>query len=249
MGVFTLYVPKSNLENYKKYVLERIYSFKGDDFWFLNSNEEKDHDSIIRLDEETDEHYNITFRFFGNITLCNVLPETLVTQGRIFYFDQEKLKQIRDYLKYELTTKWELWEQHQNEIYEYQGTKPSLTVDELPNIIKQLATDGDIQKYYQLTETMFVCVGKGFELRFRDSGVDQLYIGILNGKLFVMVGYGPDFDIDDGFFVGRREYDDYTKFLEELRPEYADTLNEHFKAWQEKDDLSAIIIPPNDIRE
>lgn len=216
-----LKVPKSNLSNYKKYILEDIYSFDNDndDFWFLKSDlseEEKRKQHSVSLKEETDEYYEIEFRSSKFTALRNVLPITLTNSVEslipkdAYYSDRGVLRKIKDRISKEIR------------FVINDNKEITITIQELPNIIKQLIIDGCIQKYFQLNNYMFICVADKL----------PLFIGSWNGIFFIDAVYNIIFDVNCGF----------------TQNELTTELNKHFNIWQQKGDITAPIIPINDLR-
>jgi hypothetical protein len=94
--------------------------------------------------------------------------------------------------------------------------------DDITILIKQLATDNIIQKFYPLdTHGYFICVSHNI----------PIIIGSANGFIDIHVEHILTFDYDLGF-IGR---DDIT------------TLNKAFLAWKRHGDITVPIINKNDL--
>ncbi len=215
---YTLTVPKSNLVNYTKYVLQGVYSFQDGDLWFLNENlsdEEKKKYHRVKLNNETEDNYEIAFRWCNFTTLANVLPTTIVAPEKSYFTDKTVLAEA----KFRICTEVD---SASSDVAYSSNNQVDLDPKDVAVLIKQLVTDGDIQKYFPFDgEEAFVCV----------SNSVPLIIGSFNGKLGVNVLNFLIFDIDDGFIGSNR----------------TNKLNEHFKVWKAEKDITAHIIPPNDL--
>lgn len=215
---YCLTVPKANLANYTKYVLQGIYDFRDEDLWFLKddfSHEEKKKYHRVELTNETEHHYEISFRWCNFTALVNVLPITFVTPGKSYFTDKAIVQEAKSLISTEV-------ECASSDLAFATNKKVLLDTKHLPSLIKQLATEGIIQKYFPFDdEKAFICVSEGV----------PLIVGSPNGKLSVGILNFLLFDFDDGF----------------TGDEKIDKLIEHFKAWKEADDITLPVVAPNDL--
>lgn len=215
---YCLTVPKSNLANYTKYILQGIYNFMDEDLWFLKdglTHEEKKKCHRVELNNETEDHYEIAFRWCNFTALVNVLPTTIVTPGRSYFTDKEVLQEAKSLISTEVDCA-------SSDLACFTNKKVLLDTKLLPSLIKQLATDGIIQKYFPFDdEKAFICVSDGVPLIVGTSK-GKLAVGILNFLLF---------DFDDGFNGADK----------------IDKLIEHFKVWKAAGDITLPVVAPNDL--
>lgn len=221
---FTLRVPKNNIDNYKKYILKRIYGLTDDDLLILTGGGSTN--SHITLLEETATHYVITFSASTHTTIVNVLPDTLVTPGKIFYDNEQVLKEI----KHRISASIQAVHDQLGECYlDY----PNLSQRTFLIAIKQLATDGIIHKYFWINNRTFICSYDKFPFLIYLYEDSDLMIEILDNAIF---------DVDDGF-TAPKAYGP-SSFKEKLTID----LNNYYKQWKENGDITAHILPINDLR-
>jgi hypothetical protein len=208
---YNLTIPKSSLNDYVKYVLKGIYGFNDSYMWFMNPNHSR---KDIKLIEETEDYYKVEFTLCNFTALINVLPETIKAPDKTFFTDKSILNEAKRLIAMEITSA----ETDLAFIYEH---KISITSKNIPNLILQLANNGDIDYYYPIDNGYFICASEGI----------PLLIGSSKGKLSISVANFFVFDFDDGFVTSNG----------------ATELNKLFREWKEIGDLSTPVIPCNDL--
>lgn len=228
---YTLKLPKSNLDNYIDFILKPIYEIDRKDLLFLNNNDQEEdwtRTNRIELIKETEEYYQITFKLSTFTALANVLPTTIIGDNTSLCTNIEVLDKIKETLQ-----------QHHNLVTTdvglfYEEIIP-FAKEDVSNLIKQLAIDGTIHKYFELDEGVFLCVFKRL----------PLIIYTRNSELKSVIADFMIFDIDDGFL----HYDLDEGIVDVPNSKFTIKLNGHFRSWKEKGDIKANVIPINDLRD
>lgn len=212
---YCLRVPKKDLNNYITHVLKRIYSFGDEDLWFVLGQEPPSYKRITLI-EETTEYYEIQFRWCTFVALRNVLPTTNVVSNKVYYTDAPVLEQVASRIN-------DCVECSSNDMGFMYKSYPTVGKNLYP-LVMQLASQKYIQKYFQLSDVMFLVVAEKV----------PIYLTVVENSLRADICYDIVFDVDDGFSSDAVSVD--------LAP-----LNECFSRWSELGDISAPIFPVNDL--
>jgi hypothetical protein len=92
---YDLIVPKNNIDNFTKYILQGIYEFSQNRLWVLNPGITGRENYGVELIRETNKYYEIKFKISSSIPLINALPITSVTLGVKFFTNKEILREIK----------------------------------------------------------------------------------------------------------------------------------------------------------
>ena len=218
---FKLEVPKDNYENYKKFILKRIYGLDEDDLWFSNNKEKLESPFSVDLLEETNDHYIIAFYRSTFTMITNVLPETSITSNELCS-DSSNLKEV----KYRILSEIQSAHDQLGEFFD----DYNISIEELPNIIKDLTITHVIDKYFQFNEPDFICSASKIPL--------HIYLNS-KGLLKVKIVYNVIFDVDDGFSAPNNFGPSSCKH------DLIHKLNDYYKQWKYNGDITSPVLPVN----
>ena len=199
----TIEIPKDDLENYS-YLL-RLHGFIRGDLQSLTDYIESE------LLDETETHYSVEIVILHNELISKILPETVVRPGIVYFDDTNELDNLKRKLE-----KW-LTKCGGGECRDYHHIDN--TRHNLSNIVRQLAMESVIQKFYRLKDNHYLVVMSGIIFDLEKS--KNLLTLTRNA-----VAYNPR----SGFSLGGLD-------LEEL--------NKSFKQWIDRGDFRRPIIEPN----
>lgn len=213
---YHLKIPKKQEELYSQYVLRKIYEFSDADLWFINKVAQET--SIIELIKETEDTYHIRFKWPVRISLCNVLPKTILAPDKVFFTDPVVLEyaknRIADKISIEFTN-----------VGQCDDTKIKFDIKSVLNLVKQLANNDIIQKYFPFDhDGYFICAAQNV----------PIIIGVVPEYKpeFLYIDSCPlPFDIQNGF-IGCTA---------------CSKLTNYYSVWRKKGDITAEIFPPNDL--
>lgn len=187
---YGLRVPNSKLAEYRKYVLENVYSLGPKDLKFLDQSlpfEERRKSGAVTLTNETNEYYEITFRICAFTALVNVLPTTTIATDQPFYTNATILAEAKDRVDDEVYSAC-------SDVGIHRSHRPIIESNDLNDLVKQLALDNCIQ----LNDSLYLCVASRV----------PFYFGTKDCYLFADICYKTIYDVDDGFLGG--------EFIDEL---------------------------------
>jgi hypothetical protein len=111
-----------------------------------------------------------------------VLPTTTIATDQPFYTNATILAKAKDRVDDEVYSA-------RSDVGIHRSHRTIIDSNDLNDLVKQLALDNCIQKYFQLNDSLYLCVASRV----------PFYFGTKDRYLFADICYKTIYDVDDGF--------------------------------------------------